>query len=162
MQYSSGKDFLSKLTEARKLSPEGRDWLTLALDPFHDYNHQVAGYPDANCSQTVVSCYQYQVEVAAPPGIAPNTNWDAHIYNMPICRTDDFGVFILEPGWTNIKETAPVINDCTTGPLNIVTNASGSPLGVVVPKSPTARKTALPSTNAIYDLCDGIDRKSVV
>jgi len=156
MQYSSGKDYLQKLADKRQLTPDGKEWLTLALDPFHDYNHQVAGYPDADCSQTTVSCYQYQVELAAPAGVAGN--WDAHIYNMPICRPDDYGLFSMDTQWSKITEPNPVINNCRTGPLCIVTNAAGSPLGNVIPVSATAQKTTLPAATTNYDLCGGITR----
>lgn len=156
MQYTSGKDFLTKLAEVQQITPDGKEWLTLALDPFHDYNHQVAGYPDADCSQTTVSCYQYQSNLVAPAGV-PGT-WDAHVYNMPICKPDSFGVYDMPNTWTSIVEPAVIINTCSTGPLTIVTNAAGSPLGNVIPMSATADKSTLPAAVDNYDLCSGITR----
>ena len=56
MQYATNKDFLTSLVDHHQITEDGKEWLTLALDPFHDYNKQVAGYPDADASHTVVSC----------------------------------------------------------------------------------------------------------
>lgn len=67
------------------LSPDGRDWLTLALDPFHDLQKPIAGYPDADGSQTVVSCYQYSLDITKPAGAAGN--WDLHVFTLPIGAT---------------------------------------------------------------------------
>jgi len=66
-----------------KLSPDARDWLTLALDPFHDWARPVAGYPDSDSSRTIVSCYQYAVDVSKPAAAAGN--WDCHVMALPTC-----------------------------------------------------------------------------
>jgi len=86
-----GRDFsrlaLDNLTKARRmvasrvreghLTPDGAKWLVLALDPFHDLNEQVAGYPDADCSSTVVRQLNYEYDIGAPLGA---NAWDAHVY----------------------------------------------------------------------------------
>lgn len=73
---------LDALVAGHKITEQGRNWLIAALDPFHDREHQLAGYPDSDNSSTVVSCYQYQTELQRPTGIAGET-WDAHVYNSP-------------------------------------------------------------------------------
>jgi hypothetical protein len=67
---------LADLVGKRQLTTDGARWLTLAVDPFHDWNVPIAGYPDADCSNTVVQCFQYQADLAAPAAVT----WDAHIY----------------------------------------------------------------------------------
>lgn len=154
----SKKDLLDTLMAARKLTPDGKEWLTLALDPFHDYSHQVAGYPDADCSQTVVSCYQYQAEVAKPNNVEAGKTWDAHIFNLPITRPDDYGVFNMDAQWNKLFEPNPVINNYQTGPLNITTNAAGKALSPIIPNNvdpPTT--TTLPVVDTL-DLCTGLSR----
>jgi len=75
------KNILEKLVKSSKISTDGAEWLTLALDPFHDYQHQIAGYPDADGSATVVQCFQYAYDLVKPAGSAGN--WDAHIFTHP-------------------------------------------------------------------------------
>jgi len=99
------KQYLDSLVEKKQLTADGRDWLTLALDPFHDYNHQVAGYPDADCSQTVVSCYQYQYDLSAPAG--QTVNWDAHIYNGCVGKADSLTVQTLDANWAYMIDADP-------------------------------------------------------
>jgi len=66
-------------------SPDGLEWLTLALDPFHDYQRPVAGYPDTDNSHTIVSCQQSTVEISHPPFAVGN--WDCHVYTQPFTQT---------------------------------------------------------------------------
>lgn len=102
--YGNAKDFLQSLADNHKITQDGKEWLTLALDPFHDYNKQVAGYPDADGSQTVVSCYQYQTDVSSVGG----ANWDCHIYNGCVAKPDNLSVFQLAADWKTMSEPAAV------------------------------------------------------
>jgi len=156
MQYitSDRKDFLGKLVDNHQISADGKEWLTLALDPFHDYNHQIAGYPDADCSQTVVSCYQYQYDVTAPVG-AP-ANWDAHVYTLPISQTYTFDTEVMGVNWTNTQQPAVTVST-TTGPLNIWTGPQGSALYPTIPVTANVVTAALPPLGN-RDLCSGITR----
>jgi hypothetical protein len=74
-------DVLDRLVSAKKLTPDGARWLTLNLDPFHDYQVPVAGYPDADCFDTIVSARNYEYNLSKPAGSAGN--WDAHIFTLP-------------------------------------------------------------------------------
>lgn len=104
-RYKNNRDFLDALTDMKKITPDGKEWITLALDPFHDYNKQIAGYPDADASQTVVSCFQYQADLVAPGAV----NWDCHIYNAPVCKADDLSCVTLDANWKAQNEPNPVI-----------------------------------------------------
>lgn len=149
---------LSKMLQSKSITSDGKEWLTLALDPFHDYTHQVAGYPDADCSQTVVSCYQYQLDVSAPANAAGG-NWDCHVYNMPQAESASFPIFTEDAGWTSLTEDAVTARTFPTGPLTIVSNVSGAPLGVVPVQLPATAETitTLPPI-AIRDISSGISR----
>jgi len=162
MQYVTKRTFLDSLVTDRQLTNDGKEWLTCALDPFHDYTHQIAGYPDADGSQTTVSCYQYQLDVAAPQnaGVPIAGNWDMHIYNMPQCISKGFGVFSLDNNWAIQSEPAVIQNNYVTGILNVTTAASGTPLGPTIPAAAAATgftTQVLPAQN-VKDLCDGITR----
>nr|WRQ64890.1 hypothetical protein [Sobelivirales sp.] len=82
----------------------GKDWFTLATDPFHDYNHHVAGYPDADSSRTIVSCYQYAIDIAKPAGAAGN--WDAHIFSLPLSRPETFAQYASTANEDTVQLTA--------------------------------------------------------
>lgn len=79
---------LEGLVKTKNLTPEGKEWLTLALDPFHDYQHQIAGYPDADASGTIVACYNLSMEVKKPA--ATVGNWDCHVYTLPMAAPAEF------------------------------------------------------------------------
>jgi len=118
------------LVGSRTLSPDGKDWLVSALDPFHDFDHPLAGYPDADCSSTVVSCYQYAMDISKPATVATST-WDAHIFTLPVisntgagrpymsCTVDNAGVDIT---FENPN------TDRDLGYLNVVFNDAGGKL----------------------------------
>lgn len=121
-QYNPSKtDFLKSLQDNGKITPDGKEWLTLALDPFHDYTHQVAGYPDADGSQTVVSCYQYQATVDAG---AWNTTWGCHIYSSNLASTNQMSVLTESADWASTTEAAPAVST-QMAPLVIACSATG-------------------------------------
>ncbi len=84
--YTRGKKkdraaIMEALISSAQLTPAGADWLTLRLDPYHDFNRPIAGYPDADTYNTIVSANNYEYNITAPAGAAGN--WDAHIFTMP-------------------------------------------------------------------------------
>lgn len=48
-----------------RLSPNGQDWLTVALDPFHDFQRPVEGLPDQTTQHSFVRCHVQQQTVSA-------------------------------------------------------------------------------------------------
>ncbi len=144
-----------KVSLPEGLSKDGGEWLTLALDPFHDYEHQISGYPDIDGSQTVVSCYQYQSVVTAPAGVAGN--WDAHIFSLPQMSSQALTVGTESANWATFQEAA-VANQVVAGPLNIMSNASGQTLIPTIPANGTFSYSNLPSGTNATDLVDGCTR----
>jgi hypothetical protein len=71
---------LDKMTEARILTPTGKDWLIQVTDPFHDAQINTTGYPDLNSCQTIVQCFAYTYSLTNS-GILP---WDAHVFFNPM------------------------------------------------------------------------------
>lgn len=145
---------MDQLVADKRLTAAGRDWLVLSLDPFHDLNHQTAGYPDADGSQTLVSCYQYQTDIVAPAGVAGN--WDAHVYTLPLSNSQGYTLGSELADWSSIAElaTSPAR---LQGPLNIVTGPSGSTLIPIAPSVPNTEFATLPATNNT-DLIAGVTR----
>lgn len=157
MQYSrQNKDvFLERLVADRKITVDGKEWLTAALDPFHDYNHQIAGYPDADVSQTTVSCYQYEIPVKNP-GVGAADTWDCHIFSTPQMFPTTNPAYTQTADWSKFTEpVAPV--SYPTGPLSIVCATSGTALGwpLVAPANFSASCLPAPGTE---DLTSGVSR----
>lgn len=147
-------DFLDKLVSTHKLTPDGKEWLTAALDPFHDYSHPIAGYPDADVSQTVVSCYQYQAEIKAPAGVAGS--YDAHLFTTPYANAGSFSVLTQGAAWGSCFDPA-VPQAQILGLLSIVTGATGDLLIPQIPAVATTNFQSLPSTPQA-DIEAGISR----
>lgn len=153
--YPSAKDFLQSLADNKKITQDGKEWLTLALDPFHDYNKQVSGYPDADASQTVVSCYQYQTEVSSQA----NTNWDCHIYSGCVAKPDNLSTFSLAADWKSISEPASTQQfTWMHSPLTIEKfPTTGNAFTPTIPATVSPSVSTLPALDNT-DLCAGITR----
>lgn len=122
MSRKGRADAMSQAIKTTGLSPGGADWLTLRLDPYHDFNRPIAGYPDADSLDTVVSVNNYELNVSQPGALG--ANWDAHIFTLPLSY-----VFAVNNGGfdatQNFVETA---NSYSLGLVNISKDAAGGPL----------------------------------
>lgn len=61
------------------LSQGGKEWLTMALDPFHDTTMRPSGYPDQRTAPTVVYVHREQYTIRAPVSVGSG-NWDCHVF----------------------------------------------------------------------------------
>lgn len=129
-KVSRAVGLIDKMVANKTLTPEGRDWLITALDPFHDLDHQVAGYPDADSSQTTVSVYQYATDVAKPGNITTAT-WDAHIFTLPFTTANGAAMGLndglIDATRTEVElEAAPA--SINFNMVNVMTNNANSSL----------------------------------
>jgi len=110
-----------KLAAQGKLTTDGKEWLTAALDPFHDWNKPLAGYPDADGSSTIVQCFQYSADVTSAGGV----NWDCHISTNPIfdTSTSTSCTSVLNE---NSVQSSVITDTYGQGVLNIVSVPSGT------------------------------------
>lgn len=77
-----------KLIQKRlKLTPESQAWLTMALDPFHDYEVPIAGMPDSDTEKTVVQYIKKTITITAPPGITEGETWNCQVASLPTLNT---------------------------------------------------------------------------
>jgi len=150
-------DYLTTLVNQRKLTQDGKEWLVAALDPFHDYSHQISGYPDADVSQTVVSCYQYELNIRAPELLPEANTWDCHIYSLPMANSFSAAPANVESDtWEKITSPSPSA-DTALGPITVFTAFSGSPLGPSIPKNTDSRTFCVPE-GGVEDLSSGCSR----
>jgi hypothetical protein len=116
-------------------------------------NHQAAGYPDADGSQTVVSCFQYQMDVSAPAGVIGN--WDAHIYTLPETVADAYLAATENGDWSGTGDQTGI--PISLGPLNVTTAAAGAALAPMEPLPAGYTNRTLPPYGN-NDLISGVSR----
>ncbi len=78
---------LAALERAKLLTPNGKNWLIQAVDPFHDYDIPISGYPDVSTSASVVQLVKQQLQITVPTAgsgaVASGANWDCSIVLFP-------------------------------------------------------------------------------
>lgn len=77
----SGK-ILDRLAKEDHLSEAAKQWLIMALDPFHDTPVNCTGIPDSQTGDSVTQFIKQTLTIDAPPGITTGT-WDCHIVMSP-------------------------------------------------------------------------------
>ncbi len=74
---------IARVCRALGVTPDGRRWLDVALDPFKDVPQRPDGYPDLctakSCSQKIHSTFV----IKKPDSVSDGTNWDCHIFLDP-------------------------------------------------------------------------------
>jgi len=74
--------YLTKIGEKLGLTPEGRNWLIMAIDPFNDSIDTCEGYPDGTGAKCIVEPIKETATIVVPSG-ANNVNWDCLIVDCP-------------------------------------------------------------------------------
>jgi hypothetical protein len=78
------------------ITKDGKDWLTMALDPFHDSQVPIRGLPDRTNSNSIVEIYTQQYTLSAPAGTAGT--WSAHVFTLPVLASLDTGLNVRPTG----------------------------------------------------------------
>jgi hypothetical protein len=140
------------------ISPEGRDWLKMSIDTFHDLQHDLSGYPDSDGSLTVVQKYTSSSNQSAPEGVGDTDTWSMLVFNMSYVDTSftESGLFpnVMDPYFTDNQGTVfqqeelDFAGSMAAGPLVIakmkdVAGARFFPAGSGTPWTGTAESTAL-------------------
>lgn len=125
MNYTRGQRIsrektMRSLIKQSDITPDGADWLTLRLDPYHDFMRPICGYPDADCYDTVVSVLNYETNVSAPAGAA--ANWDAHIFTLPMVSKN------LQNGTITAGNFVEAAATFALGLVNVAKDDTGAPL----------------------------------
>lgn len=74
-------------TKIPKLTPSGKDWLVSCLDPYHDFQQTIEGYPDVRSTPSVVQVHNQRVTLTVPV-VAGVGNWDCTIWYTGMNYTD--------------------------------------------------------------------------
>lgn len=78
---------LDRMEKTTGLTTDGRDWLIAAVDPFHDRDLSLAGYPDLTTAATVVQLVKKSIQITVPTSgngtVTSGANWDCSICLFP-------------------------------------------------------------------------------
>jgi len=81
-KVTRGEQFLNRITNDGLISEQGKDWLVVRIDGFHDKQlKNLAGGVDAQTGSSVVRCVKQSTTIGVPSGVAGN--WDLHIVQWP-------------------------------------------------------------------------------
>jgi len=110
------------------MTEDGMNWLIAALDPYHDFEHPIAGYPDQSTTKSLVKVVQQSFDVAAPVGVAGN--WDCHVLSLPFTNANGTGAFLSYGVYNEVTGVYTAAADpfTTTGLFNTI-SAIGVPAG---------------------------------
>ena len=129
---------MQKAIQAHQLTKDGADWLTLRLDPYHDFNRPISGYPDADAYDTIVSVQNYETNISAPAA----ATWDAHIFTMPF-TTGTFNNGTIDA----IGDFVQGADSYNLGIVNVATDVAGGPLFPTANPVASATFTCAPVDN---------------
>jgi len=81
-RVSRGEQMLAKFGDKVGMSPAGREFVTAAIDPFHDTPLTCCGFPDGNRDPVAIQVVKQSYSIACPSAITTGT-WDAQLVLLP-------------------------------------------------------------------------------
>jgi hypothetical protein len=106
------------------LSKDGRDWLTTAIDPFHDYEVALRGIPDHDTEPTAIQVIHKKVTIEKPSSLGAGEKWDCHICTMPYMNTWIAEYSSPSPVTNKMQQGSPGVNG-TVGTVTVSKQKSG-------------------------------------
>lgn len=127
--------WMDHLSRTTTLTEDGKNWLTAAIDPFHDLDIKVQGLPDMVLAPSVVQCVKQTMQISCPASVTSGT-WDCHLYTLP---------------WL----TATAMSSCTVyrNTLQAGSLAAGPTLGGLVAASVATGSDSVVNSNAVPTQC---------
>jgi hypothetical protein len=126
------EQMLKRLGDRVGMTEPGRNWVTLALDPFHDNPVHLDGYPDGNTSNSICQVIKQTMTITAPASVTTGT-WDCSIVDWPHVQNSQ-----LVPAATDQSITPPLNNliyqvtpsskSVSTGGITVYAGATGTQL----------------------------------
>lgn len=106
MYSSSSNNLLPTSALSRELSKcglseAGQRYVTLAADPFHDFNIRIAGKPDGANGRSLIRNIRQELSITKPTSFAAG-KWDCHIAYIPV-RTESTDA-VMRPITTNLSD----------------------------------------------------------
>jgi len=148
---AAGDRLLSTISSHLGISDAGREWVTAAIDPYHDTALRICGYPDTEESPSICQVVKRTYTISKPTS-AGSGNWDAHISSFPWLKAMDV---------TNFTQTNNLLNPVSTGNgLNAGSGLGGLMVDTVpntTPPTPTFQMVAAGSGTPSWVSLDSAD-----
>lgn len=100
-------------------------WCLTALDPFHDYQQNIEGYPDLNALPSVCQMYTTTVTVTAPAAAGAGT-WDCNVMFTGLdCASTSLQTLMLATRYHCVYDHAALPTALGVAPMTILSDAAG-------------------------------------
>lgn len=117
---------LKKICDSLGITPEGRKWLDVALDPFKDVEQRPSGYPDKTMARSVVQVFHSQLEITRPATVPLGSNWDCNIFTDTLWRPNSAKITTRTAGC--FLKSGQTGTNASRGGLQIRSGPAGTPL----------------------------------
>lgn len=125
-------EILTALSKSGALTEDGKAWLIAAIDPFHDEDIRLAGYPDLLNSNSVVQLVKKQVQISAPAGLPTGANWDCNMTLWPTLRSGELNGYMKYSNNGALSDFTP-FPGFAVGGFTCISGQSGNTLGFAGP-----------------------------
>lgn len=116
-------------TVPSQVTKDGMNWMVTALDPFHDFQLELEGFPDLHSEPSVCQLWSSSVTISCPAGVTTNT-WDSNImFTGYDCDASHNVKLLPEPNFPYVTYTSTSIPG-TFGfaPITIISGNNGQSL----------------------------------
>lgn len=142
---SRAEKLLDTLAVRTGMTEGGKNWLIAAIDPFHDTNFQVTGYPDSTGGASIVQVIKQTGQVSSVTGSAYDCviRFDPFVSSLTEVNSLMTGNILTPSGASNAgyvcggvtAMTGPVGANLAVVPFPFVAATGTSPLNLVIPTS---------------------------
>jgi len=123
---------LNSLEKNSSLTRDGRDWLIAALDPFHDQDLALAGYPDLTTASTVVQLVKQSFQITVPTtgtgAVSAGANWDCSVAMFPWMANQPANTITTVAPNGAFVTAASVTSNIQTGGITVAAGPQGAQL----------------------------------
>ncbi len=131
-------NILNRLEKAHGLTENGREWLISAVDPFHDFDLPISGFPDVSTdfsyNQVVKSSFNISATsgpTGGVPGMTSTSNWDCKIEIFPDLAFQAYtSTVIINNGGGLFNAVASTGNTINYSGVHAFGALSGTPLSI--------------------------------
>lgn len=106
---------------------DGAKWLKLAVDPFHDVDLELVGFPDQTPGRSVIYNVTKNITISKPEDVTDG-KFDAHVSFLPIVRSTPWKAHHTTRtagGWTNVVKQDEEATEMPTGVIQVCTVPQG-------------------------------------
>jgi len=128
MAKQNADQYLETLKKQNYLSQSGKEWLKVALDPFHDSDTFCDGYPDIEVAASIVQVVKQTISISVPSSLA-GANWDCNIISFPT-ETAGLGTTTTATIKGNTLTVGTIGSNPSLAGVTAIASAAGVPISL--------------------------------